>query len=280
MRRRLSGTRLPPVQQADHWCNGDARLTQVAEGAAHNAARPFVVRAASDPSTANPSIRRTTISRRNDIALAGAIFTAFAVSPPATAAEPGLYATALFGLANQSDQSLRLSGAGAPQSGNASLGTGGLAGAAVGCGFGNGWRLEGEFAYQSVDSRTTGFSAPTPTGDGNFASTSVALNLVYGLDLGGSPDATTYVGAGLVRLTEVDLDIEQGGRETSFSGSGSGFQLLFGARYTLGEQWFFDAGLRWLRAGSLGLDREGGPGGRIVADYEPWAVTVGIGRRF
>lgn len=195
-------------------------------------------------------------------------------------ATPGTYATAVFGLANQSDQSLTLSGTGPSQRGNAALDSGGLAGAVVGYGFDNGWRIEGEFIYQSVDSETTGFTPAALTGDGNFASTSVALNAIYGFDIGGSPDVTTYVGAGFVRLTEVDIDIEQGGNEASFSGSGNGFQLLFGARYDLGERWYVDAGLRWLRASSLDLDREDGPSARIEADYEPWAVTVGVGWRF
>jgi opacity protein-like surface antigen len=196
------------------------------------------------------------------------------------AAEPGPYATALFGLASQSDQALDFSGAGPAQSADASLDRGGLAGGALGWEFGNGWRLEGEFAYQSVDSDVSGFAGPAPNGSGNFASTSVAINAIYGFDLFGSPRTTTYIGAGLVRLTEVDVDFDTPAGERSYSGSGNGFQLLFGARYALGERWYLDAGLRWLRASSLELDAEDRAVGRIDADYEPWAVTVGIGWRF
>jgi opacity protein-like surface antigen len=203
-----------------------------------------------------------------------------ATAAPAHAVDAGPYATALVGLANQSDQALALSGAGAPQERTVSLDSGGLAGAALGWQFANGWRLEGEFAYQSVDSGNPGFAPPGPQGEGNYASTSVALNALYEFDLFGSPRARTYVGAGLVRLTEVDIDFEAGGSERSYSGSDNGVQLLFGARYALGERTFVDAGVRWLRASSLTLDGEGSTAGTIRADYEPWAVTVGVGWRF
>lgn len=196
------------------------------------------------------------------------------------AAEPGAYATAVFGFASQSDQRFDFSSAGTRQSRDAALDSGGLAGAAVGWNFGNGWRIEGEFAYQSVDSEVPGFAAPAPQGSGNYASTSLAVNALYEIDLFGSPKARTYLGAGLVRLTEVDVDFESRGSERSFSGSGNGVQFLLGARYDLGEHWYVDAGLRWLRASSIELDGEGSTVGRIEADHEPWAVTVGIGWRF
>lgn len=196
------------------------------------------------------------------------------------AAEPGAYATALFGYAVQSDQQFDFSTSGTRQSRDARLDGGGLAGAAFGWDFGNGWRIEGEFAYQSVDSEVPDFTAPAPRGSGNYASTSLAVNALYELDLFGSPRIRTYLGTGLVRLTEVDVDFESGGNERSFSGSGNGVQFLIGARYDLSENWYLDTGLRWLRASSLDLDSEGSTSGRIEADYEPWAITAGIGWRF
>lgn len=201
-------------------------------------------------------------------------------SGAAPCADHGAYATALFGIASQSNQTLELASAGAAQSATATLDRGGLAGGALGWQFRNNWRIEGEFVYQSVDSAVSGFTAPGLAGSGNYASTSVALNALYSFDLLGSPRSTTYVGAGLVRLTEVDIDFDGAAGERSFSGSGGGFQLLVGARYQLGERWYVDAGLRWLRASSLELDGEDRAVGRISADYAPWAATVGIGVRF
>ena len=209
-----------------------------------------------------------------------ALLLAIGAVPAACANDEGLYATALIGLANQSDQTLTWSGVGAPPTGNQSrnlaLDSGLLGGGALGWAFGNGWRVEGEFVYQSVDAGNPGFAPPGPQGNGdNFASTSAAVNLLYDVDLFGSDKAKTYVGLGYARLTEVDMDI--GG--SSYSGSGDGFQVLFGARYDLGENLFMDAGVRWLDAGKVKLDAERGSG-RIETDYAPWALTFGLGWRF
>jgi opacity protein-like surface antigen len=222
--------------------------------------------------------RHTTPTPRRRAALCLAL--ALAAAPAAQASDEGLYATALLGLANQSDQTLTWSGITAPPSGNQSrnlaLDSGLLGGGALGWAFGNGWRVEGEFVYQSVDAGNPGFAAPGPQGNGdNFASTSAAVNLLYDIDLFGSEKARTYVGVGYAQLTEVDMDIGS----SSYSGDGDGIQLLFGARYDLGDNLFMDAGLRWLDAGKVTLDAETG-NGRITTDYAPWAVTVGLGWRF
>lgn len=214
--------------------------------------------------------------RVHPVALIGCLL----ISPALSAADTGAYVTALAGWAQQSDQTFEFSGSGPIQRRDARLGSGGLAGGALGWAFDNGWRVEGEFVYQSVDSELRGFVAPAPQGDGNYASTGFAVNAIYSVDLFGSPRARSYFGAGLVRLTEVDVDFETAAGERSYSGSGNGVQLLAGARYDLDENWFLDAGLRWLRASSLDLDAEAAASGRIRADYSPWAITVGIGWRF
>jgi opacity protein-like surface antigen len=150
----------------------------------------------------------------------------------------------------------------------------------LGYGFPSGWRVEGEFIYQSVDAKDPGLLPPAPAGSGNYASTGLALNALYDFDLFGSPNATTYLGVGIVQLTEVDIDFEDGGTELSYSGSDRAFQLLFGARYRLGERFFMDAGLRYLKASSVRLESENGTLGQIRADYEPWAATVALGLQF
>jgi opacity protein-like surface antigen len=205
-----------------------------------------------------------------------ALALAVTAAPAVQADDEGLYATALLGLASQSDQTLDLRSPGTPQSRPLSLDSGLLSGGALGWAFGNGWRVEGEFVYQSVDTGNPGFALPGPQGQGeNFASTSFAANVLYDVDLLGSERAKTYVGLGYAVVTEVDLDI--GG--TSFSGDGGGLQALFGARYDLGERAYLEAGVRWLDAGRVTLDVENGSG-RIETDYAPWAVTVGLGWRF
>jgi opacity protein-like surface antigen len=202
------------------------------------------------------------------------------VAVPCLAEDPGAYVTLTAGLTGQRDQTLDFRSAGSSARGDAGFDSGFLGGGAVGYRFGNGWRVEGEFTYQTVDHDGRTFAAVGPSGAGNYASTSVAINGLYEFDLLGSARARTYVGAGLVYLTEVDIDFEQGSTERSFSGNGNGVQLLAGARYDLGERWFLDAGLRYLAASGLDLEEESGGSGRIEADYAPWAATIGVGWRF
>jgi opacity protein-like surface antigen len=194
--------------------------------------------------------------------------------------EGGWYTTAIFGVASQSDQALDFTGNGNPQTANSRLSSGGLAGAALGYGFPSGWRVEGEFIYQSVDAKDPGLLPPAPVGKGDYASTGLALNALYDFDLFGSKHTTTYLGAGVVMLNEVDIDFENNGIERSYSGSDTALQLLFGARYRLGERFFMDAGLRYLTASSVRLESEDGAFGEIRADYQPWAATVALGWQF
>jgi opacity protein-like surface antigen len=206
--------------------------------------------------------------------------TLWAASPAAsTAAESGWYAGVLTGVTGQSDQILRLEGA-APESAKARFSSGFLSGAAVGYRFESGWRLETEFTYQSVDRDGAVFQAASLQGEGNYASTGFALNALYEFDLFGSPRARSYLGAGVVALTEVDIDFETAAGERSFSADDTALQLLAGVRYDLGERWYLDLGLRQLRASSLRLEAEGSTMGLVRGDYRPWAITLGAGWRF
>lgn len=195
------------------------------------------------------------------------------------------YATGAFGLVTQSDQPLTftrpgVSGAVSP---TLPLDTGFLAGGSIGRYVSDDWRIEAEFMYQSVDHPVFTLVAGgpgLPSGDGNFASTSVALNALREFDLFGSPSVKTYVGLGAVYATEIDLDFESSGVENSFSGSGTGVQALIGARYAWGQRAFIDTGVRYLMVSNAEMDGEEGAVGRIKADYEPLAVTVSFGWRF
>jgi opacity protein-like surface antigen len=207
-------------------------------------------------------------------------FMASLLATPVFADDRGGYVTVIAGLANQSDQTLDFRNGSTATRGEGAFDSGILGGGAVGYRFDNGWRVEGEFVYQSVDHNGLVLPSGGPSGSGNYASTSVAVNGLYEFDILGSPRARTYVGAGLVYLTEVDIDFEVGSSEQSYSGTGTGIQLLAGARYDIGERWFLDAGLRYLAASSLDLEGEAGAPGQIKADYEPWAATVGVGWRF
>ena len=195
------------------------------------------------------------------------------------------YATGSFGYVTQSDQQITftrpgVSGAVSP---TLALDTGFLAGGSVGRYLSDAWRIEAEFMYQSVDHPIFSLVAGgpgLPSGDGNYASTSVALNALREFDLFGSPSVKTYAGLGAVYATEIDVDFESGGIENSFSGSGTGVQALIGARYTWGQRTFVDTGVRYLLVSNAEMNGEEGAIGRIKADYEPLAVTVSFGWRF
>ena len=215
------------------------------------------------------------------------VLTAFIAATPAivSAETRDWYATGAFGLVTQSDQQLTFTrpGVSGTVTPTIPLDTGFLAGGSVGRYIGEDWRIEAEFMYQSVDHPVFTLVAGgpgLPSGDGNYASTSIALNALREFDLFGSPRVKTYAGLGAVYATEIDLDFESGGVENSFSGSGTGVQALIGARYNWGERAFVDTGVRYLLVSSAELDGEEGAVGRIKADYEPLAVTVAFGWRF
>jgi opacity protein-like surface antigen len=216
------------------------------------------------------------------LALGSLLLAALSTASPARAADPDrkYYVTAIGGWATQGSQDLAYSAPGVSNTVRAPLDSGFLTGAALGRRLGEHWRIEGEFVYQSVDVPTLTLGAGRPGGDGNYASTSVAINGLYDLDLFGSDRARSYVGLGAVYLTEVDIDFEQGATETSFSGSKGGLQVLLGVRYELGARAFLDVGLRYLVARNIELDAEAPAVGRIRADYEPLAVTAAFGWKF
>lgn len=204
----------------------------------------------------------------------------------ATAAESqSWYATGSLGLVSQSDQQIAYSrpGVSGVVSPTLPLDTGFLAGGAIGRYVSDAWRIEAEFMYQSVDHPFFSLVAGgpgLPSGDGNYASTSIAVNALREFNLFGSPRARTYAGLGAVYTTEVDVDFESNGVERSFSGSGSGVQALLGARYSLGERAFVDTGIRYLLLSNVEMNGEEGAVGQIKADYEPLAITISFGWRF
>lgn len=215
--------------------------------------------------------------------IAGSLIILMSMSETAIASEPSSwYVTGTLGLTTQSDQQLAYTpptNAGATSS-TLPLDNGLLAGGAIGRYVNDVWRVEAEFMYQSVDHPTFTLAGGGPSGDGNYASTSVALNALREFNLFGSPRVRSYLGLGAVYATEIDVDFESDGFERSFSGSGSGIQALLGARYTLGQRAFVDTGLRYLVVTNVRLDGEEGAVGQVKADYEPLALTVSFGWRF
>lgn len=217
------------------------------------------------------------------LATSGVLLALAGTTVPVAASEAATwYATGTFGFASQSDQKLAYSRTGVVGAASSTLplDNGFLAGGSMGRYINDSWRIEAEFIYQSVDHPTFTLAAGGPAGEGNYASTSIAVNALREFDLFGSPTTRTYVGLGAVYATEIDVDFETSGVEKSFSGSGSGVQALLGARYSFGERAFVDTGIRYLLVSNVDLEGEEGAVGSIKADYEPLAVTISFGWRF
>jgi opacity protein-like surface antigen len=223
----------------------------------------------------------TLLSTRTAL-LAGLAGLALTASPAALAGPDDAgtwYASALGGLTGMSGQRFDYTGPEGPSSLNLSMDPGFLAGAALGYQASRHWRVEAEFAYQTVDHGGGDPSSGPGRAGGDYASTSFALNGLYDFNLFGSDEIRTYAGVGLAWLTEVDVDFATTGGEESYSGDGFGVQLLAGARYDVGDRLFVDAGVRYLLASDVKLEAEGGDG-RLQADYAPWAVSFAVGWRF
>ncbi|MEM9796980.1 MAG: outer membrane beta-barrel protein [Pseudomonadota bacterium] len=184
---------------------------------------------------------------------------------PAAAMADGYYAEIFGGISDLRSTDLDFSGL--VEDGD--FDTGPILGGAIGYDYADSpWRSELEFTYRSAD--TNGF-------DGDFASTALAINGYY--DFAGSGRITPYLGAGLVYVTEIDLDVESGPQLGEYSDRGVvAGQIMLGARMALSDRVDLSGELRYLDAGSVTLDRDGG--GDMTADYSTVELMLGLGWRF
>lgn len=151
--------------------------------------------------------------------------------------------------------------------------SGQIYGAAIGYDYGGSpFRSEFEFAYRTGD-------ADGSAGiEGDFASTTVALNGYYDFSNVGSARLTPYIGAGLAYVTEVDFDVAGGTAPGEYNDTGVfGYQLMVGVDYALSQRWSLNGELRYFDAGSQSLS---GPGGTLKADYDTLDVLIGATFRY
>ena len=209
------------------------------------------------------------------ILLAGASF--FAVDAQA---EGDWYATAKFAYNTLDDQGVEYTAAGNTVDGTAEFDGGFAAGATGGYRFNNNWRLEGEFMYRTSELDRADIPGVGTFTDGDYSSVAIGVNGLYDFNLFGSDKARAYAGAGIAWLQEIDIDFDENGVESSYSGDDLGFQVMLGARYDMSERWFLETDIRYFFASDIEMTAEGDAVGRVAADYEPLSVTAGIGWRF
>lgn len=155
-----------------------------------------------------------------------------------------------------------------------------LAGGSVGYHYSN--NLSAELAWDYITNDATNkFSDGTNFNDGDFSSSIFFLNGRYTFDPVMQAKFRPYLGAGIGYVEEIDMDLNAGGVETSYSQDGEiAYQLMAGASYPISERIDLDAGVRYVRVDSINLKREGGTGELRNVDYDPLLFTVGASYRF
>jgi OmpA-OmpF porin, OOP family len=171
------------------------------------------------------------------LALAAALGSAAVLASPADAQQTnGLYIAGGAGLNWLRDAETRVNGAGTGDT-ESDLGWAGIG--AVGWGFGNGFRIEGELGYRENEvDRLTNSSA-----SGDISSWSVLGNVLYDFNTG--TKFTPYIGAGL-GIARVMLDARAGGTTVDDSDSVVAFQGIGGVAYALTDMLKLDLSYRYL----------------------------------
>ena len=191
-------------------------------------------------------------------------------------AEGDWYATAKFAYNTLDDQDIEYTALGNATNGRAEFDGGFAAGATGGYRFNESWRLEGEFMYRTSELDSADIAGLGTFDDGDYSSVAIGVNALYDFNLFGSDKTRAFAGAGVAWLQEIDVDFEENGVESSYSGDDFGFQVMLGARYDIGERWFLETDVRYFFATDIEMTAEGNALGRVEADYEPLSVTAGI----
>ena len=152
-------------------------------------------------------------------------------------------------------------------------------------GIGIGYRYNNRFAaelgweYRSNDSSAT-LANTYEFESGDYASNIFYLNGHYMFAKRGK--LQPYAGAGLTWIQEIDIDLEQGGIERSFSGSGDlGYQVFAGFNYDLNQHWALQSELRYGSISDIELQAEGTNSGQFKnLNYETTTFQIGLVFKF
>ena len=163
----------------------------------------------------------------------------------------------------------------------ADLDTGFSAGLGIGYQINKHWSIELDWEYRSNDSSTT-----LPDGDtfdeGNYASNVFFINGYYDFAPVGS--WTSFTGAGLAFIQEIDVDLERDGAERSYSASADlGFQVVGGVKLKLDKRLDLYGAARYQSFPSIDtfeLEEGTGTGTIDGFDYSPASLTIGAYYRF
>ncbi|GEA13272.1 porin family protein [Alteromonas sp. KUL49] len=115
--------------------------------------------------------------------------------------------------------------------------------------------------------------------EGNYASNTFFLNGLYQFDV--NQRWKPYVGAGVVWVQEIDIDLESNGNELSYSGdSDIGYQAMLGVNYHMSDTWSAQFEARYLSLSDVELSGETTVGAISGLDYEPITLQLGLVYKF
>lgn len=148
----------------------------------------------------------------------------------------------------------------------------------IGYQYSNGVRSELYWEYRTNDSSTE-TDASGQGLDGNIASNVFFVNAYYPLYQ--QRLWRIYLGAGVGWVQELDIDLEEGSIERSYSGDGElVYQLIGQVEYQLSSDVSVAGELRWSDVGSPSLDGEDGGALGIVDNFDYNPVSFGLSLQY
>ncbi len=208
----------------------------------------------------------------------GAILT-LALATPEAKAEGNWYLKPTVGAAFLSSSSFRQSGVAEDgATGNGDFDSGYFAGIGFGYRFDNGWSTDLTWEFRTNDIDEVRFSDGTRFTEGNYASNIIYLNGYYTFGTAQDRRWRPYLGAGLGYVQEIDIDLEAGGVENSYSGDGEiAYQVMGGVKYDLSDRWRLQGEARYVSVSGSDLDFEGNGSGQISdIDYDGWTLGLNV----
>lgn len=162
-------------------------------------------------------------------------------------------------------------------SGEIEFDTGWMAGVAVGYGFGNGLRFEGELSYRKNDVDRA-FDGELASSNGDVSAGALMGNLVYDFDV--SPSVIPYIGLGAgLAVVEFD-DIVLAGLGDTIDDDDTVFawQALAGVAFPLRDQLDLTVDYRYFQTADPDLRL--GSGGKVEGEYSSHSLMLGLRYRF
>lgn len=194
--------------------------------------------------------------------------------------ESGWYLRPIIGVSNLSDTTGTSVGlANRPSSANVQADSGFVAGLGIGYQYNNNISAELAWEYRTNDSSVK-LDNGQNFASGDYASNIFMLNGFYHFNSYGK--WRPYVGAGIMLVQEIDIDLVDAGQETSFSADGDiGAQIFAGLDYQLSDNLLLQTELRIGTLSDLNLDSENAVNASIDGlDYETTTLQIGLKYRF